>query len=368
MENKFLYAKSNFKKDKFDYFVIVGSIGAHHSDFAVFGVAGKKEFVTLIRASEDTSNIKKVSSVLNEVLSFAHKEYNIEINRCCIAASGPVSRRRGYIKLTNYDFEVNTKDIMDNTMLNKVILVNDFEAMGYGLDFVDLKKDVDSIEHVGEDLTGSWTRENVYSMMGASTGLGMTVTYYNLKDHLHVPLPSEGGHTDFISHDAFDCEFVEYLKNNVLEKKESHPDFERALSGEGMINLYNFIKSKKTFPESKITKEIDSADEGKKLEIIESNYSKDKTCKEVLDKTVSYFARLARSLALTSESYSGLFLTGKIIDNNLELFKSGDFMTEFEKHDKRSDILRKVPIYVIKKDDIGLIGCCNVASNFYNLV
>ncbi|MFP4112383.1 MAG: glucokinase [Candidatus Woesearchaeota archaeon] len=368
MEKQYSIDSNGFSKDDYEFFVIVGDVGGSNSYFAVLGVKSKKDFDIIVKYSIETSKVGKVYEVMNTILGDVKLEYDIEVNRCCIGAAGPVSRRRGYIKLTNIDLEIRVQEIMDNTMLNKVILINDFEAIGYGIDLIDMEKDVVKIDHVGEDLTGGWTRENVYAVLGAGAGLGVSVVYYDNDTYLHAPLPSEGGHMDLIIHDKFDMEFAEYLKKNYLEKKDVHPEFERVLSGQGMELLYEFIRSKKKRNETVVSEKIKTLKGIPKLREIEKNYDKDPVCKETVEKLINYFGRAARIIALMSECYSGLFITGNVVMNNINLFKDGLFMKEFEKHDKRSDVLRKIPVYAIKNKDVSLYGCCNVATNFYNIV
>jgi glucokinase len=82
---------------------------------------------------------------------------------------------------------------------------------------------------------------------------------------------------------------------------------------------------------------------------------------------ITFYARAARSLALMSECYSGLFLTGKAILIHREKILQKEFMETFEQHDKRSDVLRKIPVYLVTNNDVGLYGCCNVTVNFFNI-
>jgi glucokinase len=284
-----------------------------------------------------------------------------------VAAAGPVSRKRTYIKLTNIDFQVNTSEILNNTLLKKVILVNDFEAIGYGLDLLDINKDVVMLPHVGEDLTNRSLLSNTFAVIGAGNGLGVTIAYYDSQKHMHVPLPSEGGHVEFSPHDEIELELVRYLKERVLKKKDVHPEFERLVSGIGMSHIYDFLRYKKIFPETEITKKIDSMQGIPKLKEID-NSQNDPTCRKTSELFFSFYARAARNLALTAECYSGLFITGGIVSHYLDTIRNGEFMREFEMHDIRNDVLRKTPVYVILNKDVGLLGCCNVAVNFYNLI
>lgn len=366
-EREILISQNDFRISDYKFFVLSADVGGSHTYVAVMGVRSKKKYDMILKYSYKTSEVAVFHEVLNKALQDAHEMFHIGINRCCIGGAGPVSRKRGYIKLTNHDLEINQKEILAHTMLNKVILINDFEAVGYGLDMLDLVEHTYELDHVGEDLTHHWTPGNTYAVIGAGTGLGMSIVHYDLGKHLHIPLPSEGGHMDFVPYNHLEMELVEYLKKNKLTKKDVHPEYERVLCGTGVAILYEFLRSKQMFGETEITKKIDDMSEEEKPQEIFNNYKNDETCAKVVDMFINFYARAARILALIAECYSGLFIAGKIAIRNPELFGTGKFMEEFEKHDKRNDVLRKTKVYIVKNEDAGLLGCCNVAANFYNI-
>ena len=362
-----IISQKKFSKSDYERFIIVSDIGGTNTHIAIMGTKNSKSYDIIIKHDYQTKEISKIEDILNDVLKEAKEDYDIEIKIACIGAAGPISRKRSYIKLTNIDLEVNTKDLLAKTMLNKVIIINDFEAVGYGLDLLDLKKDVINLKHAGEDLTEGNIGTNTFAVFGAGTGLGMSIAPYCTIRHLHTPLPSEGGHIDFSAQNKVEMDLVEFLKKSALTKKSIYPELERILSGKGMENIFNFLVSKKKI-KNKLLKDLKKLEGHEKLNKIAANYDKNSTCKKTVDMFINIYARTARTLALVSECYSGLFIVGNVALDYIERFKEKKFMEEFEKHDKRSDILRKVPVYLITNRDVGLYGCCNVAINFFNIM
>jgi len=367
MEKNEYISGNEFNKELYERYVIVMDVGGEHTHLAVMGIKDKKNYDIIFKITKATSEIKDISDLLNEGLKGAHNDYGIEINRAVIAGAGPVSRKRSYINLTNLDISIDTREILKKTMLRKVILVNDFEAIGYGMDLLDLEKDVVLLPHVGEDMTNTNILSNTFAIIGAGRGLGVSIAYYDLVKHMHVPLPSEGGHTLFSPSSELEYDLMVYLKQNIMSHKEAHPEFERVVSGAGIINIYTFLRSRNEFSETEATKKIDGLQGIEKLRAIDENLD-DPTINETINLFIKFYARAAKNLAVMSECYSGLFIAGGIVLRYLEKFKEGKFMKEFELHDVRGDLLRKVPVYIIKNKDIGLIGCCNVAVNFYNIM
>lgn len=359
--------KEKFSKDNYKFFSVVGKVSPIKSELAICATKEKKTFHIVIRSVFDSKEVSDISDKINELLHVAKRDYDIEVNRCCISASGPVSRKRGYIKLTNLDLEINSHNIMSKTLLNKVILINDYEAYGYGLNLIDFDNDVILLNHKEDDLMSTWTSENVYSLIGYDVGLGVSILYYDQKKHLHIPLPSEGGHIDFSARDKFDLDFITYLNESEINGESSIVEYETILSQQGFLQLFDFVVKSEKFDISDLDKEIVELDSSEKIKKILSNYENDEICKFVVSKFSNYFGRFARIIALISESYSGMFIHFKLGLDYPEILQNGEFISEFEAHNKKNDVLKKIPVYLINKKDLAIYGCCNVASNFFNL-
>lgn len=367
MSMKYEMEIGNFSKGKYKFFSVVGEIGPEKSELAICGTKEKKSFHVVVRSTFDSKEISDISDKINELLHIVKRDYDIEVNRCCIAAAGPVSRKRGYIRLTNLDLEINSHDIMSKTLLNKVILINDYEAYGYGLNLINFDNDVILLNHKDDDLMETWTSENVYSLIGSNVGLGVSILYYDHKKHLHIPLPSEGGHIDFTVRDKFDLDFITYLNESEMNGDCCIVEYEKVLSEQGFLKLFDFVVRTEKFDISDLDREIMDQDCGEKIRTILSNHSNDEICKFVVSKFSNYFGRFARNIALISESYSGMFIHFRLGLDYPGILQDGEFISEFENHDNKNDVLRKIPVYLISKEDLGIFGCCNVASNFFNL-
>jgi len=362
LKEVYALSRSEFDKSKYRFFSIVADVGGTTAYFAIMGVKDNLHYDILFKHQIPTKEISEIHLLLNDILKQAYERMGIEVSRCCISAAGPVSRKRGYIKLTNAALEIKKTEILAKTLLNHVTLINDFEAIGFGLDNLDFEKDImplkSDYETVGARLFG-----NTLAVIGAGTGLGMSIAYYSRDKYLYVPLPSEGGHMDFAPYDKDDWELLKYLKKKYSISNQ--PEYEFLLSGRGFENIYNFLKNKKSIKKTELTKKIDLATGDDKLNMIDEGYGKDELCTKTADLFVKYYARAAKNLALVSECYGGLFLNGKIVLKKLKAFSK--FVDEFHRHAKEEAVLRKIPVFVIKNTDIALYGCCNVVTNFYNI-
>jgi glucokinase len=244
MIENILVSRIEFKKTDYNKFRIVADVGANNTYIAIMGIKDYKSFSIIFKHTYQTSELRNIYETMNLALKKAKEDYGIETGFACIGAAGPVSRQREYIKLTNINFEIRVESIFSNTLFNKVILLNDFEAIGYGIDMLDIEKDTIKIPHVGEDMTKGSNFLNSIAVIGASKGLGMTIAPYDHKKYLHAPIPSERGHIDFVAYTKEEFKLLEYVKENIFERKNVQPEMERLVSAEGIAITYDFFVMK----------------------------------------------------------------------------------------------------------------------------
>jgi glucokinase len=367
MDEEMKVSKESFYTIDYQRFILVGDIGGTNAYLAIMGVKDSKKFEMVIKHTYLTKEITYLPDNVNRLLKEADDEFGIKISIACIGAAGPVTKRRDTIKLTNAQMTVDTSDLLSKTLLKRVILINDFEAMGYGIGLLDMEKDVLNLKPSSDQPINSTFFVNTCSIIGAGTGLGISIVPYNKIKHFHIPLPSEGGHMDFTPYDQLEMDLVSYLKENKLSDTNVNPSYEQVLSGKGMENIFSFLAKKNKAEESVVFKKINDFSGIEKLREIESNYDNDEICKMTVDLFMKFYARAAKNLALISACYSGLFITGRIALKNIERFKEKSFIQEFERSDKKTDILDRIPVYIITNKEMGLFGCCNVAVNFFNI-
>jgi glucokinase len=245
-------------------------------------------------------------------------------------------------------------------MLKHIILTNDFEAIGYALDFIDPERDLIRLDTAVAKI--AINRTGTMAVIGAGTGLGIGIVPYNQELRLHTPFPSEGGHTDFTPYNLQELELVHYLQTNHMTKEGVHPELERVLSGAGLMAIYDYLNAKG--PKSALSKRIAKLVGNDKIKLIADNWLSDPVCKKAVELFIRFYARAARTVVLLSEPFSGLFIAGGIAQKHPEWMKSNMFLDEFFRQDRRLDLLQNTPLYLITNPDIGLYGCCNVAINF----
>ncbi len=352
---------------KFRDYVIAAYISGTMLEAALVGVRDKRDFSILFREEKSIRDITSITDFLNTVKEQAKEHFSASALTCVIGSPGPVFGKRAGIRLTNSDIDIEKIEVQSKTGFRKVLLLNNYEAVGYGIDFLNLEEDVIKVPHVGMDRTWPYTSTDTVAVVGIRTGLGLTIAPYDSRMKMHRPMPSEGGHTDTIIDLKDEIELLRFLREKSPGRKKTHPEYERVLSDRGLVNIFDYYART---DRNRKTADIGRLKPEEKVRAIETSYHLNSTCRKTIDRFTSFYARFCKNIALTSECYSGLFMTDRIVWNNIRRLDDKrkilmNFMKEFEEHEKESEILAKIPVYLIKRQDIRFLGCCNAAVNFF---
>lgn len=332
-----------FDKKSHKSFILCGDIGGTNANLGI--VVVKNRLPKLLSSFRFKSQqLGGLHFAINDALSFAEKNHSIEITKACFAVAGVLSANKDYAKMTNVRWGISKKELLEKTKLKKILLINDFEAIGYGINLL-AKKDFAAIKKAPK------MPKAPIIVVGAGTGLGKATLVFDEACKSYIPIPSEAGHSDFAAQNQQELDLVNFIKR--IKKIKSNVPYEFALSGQGLINIYLFLRKSRKFNETEYTKEIDKAEN--KPELI-SRYRKiDKTCKAAFDIFKIAYARFARNFALDALAYGGVYIAGGIAPKNKDIFDR-NFIKAFEDNYKLHHVLKKIPIYLITNTDIGLIG------------
>ncbi|MBL7054517.1 glucokinase [Candidatus Woesearchaeota archaeon] len=334
------------KKRNFKEFVLGGDIGGTNTSLVVAGVKNKKPEL-LFSLHYETKKLKNLQTAINHILNFAKEKYNIKIKKACLAVAGVILNNH-YAELNNIRWNIDTKIILKKTGLKKITLINDFEAVAYAVNILS-KKDLIRLNKIKPE------KNKVKSVIGAGTGLGKTILYFDKHSDSYLTLPTEGGHEDFPSQNNEELELVKHIQKS--EKTKKPVSYEMLLSGDGLARIYSFVKKK--LGKTKITKIIDNS---KEKSILISKYrKKDRICKKTFQIFTKIYAKACKNFSLTTLCFGGLYIAGGIAMKNSDIFNK-EFISEFQNNPVFSKILKKIPIFIIKDYDVSLYGSIFAAA------
>lgn len=338
-------------RENYSRFFLAGDIGGTNIKLGLFGI--KNKLLELLDSFVFKSQeFKGLHEAVNEGLKYINKNYKIKITKACFAVAGVISLKKDYVDTQNIPWNVSKADLVKNTALKDVTFLNDFESIGYGINMLS-KRDIAVIKK------GKQISKAPIVIIGAGTGLGRTTLIYNEHYKLYIPVPTEAGHTDFSAQNQDELTLINFIKKH--RKIKQSVSYEQVLSGQGLSNIYFYLRHNKKSKETIYTKEIDKSDN--KAELISEYRGMDKTCKTTFEMFKTIYARFARNCALDCLAVGGVYITGGIAPRNRDIFDKG-FVKIFDEHHKLSETLKKIPIYLILSNDAGLLGAGFVGANF----
>ena len=170
-------------------FVLGVDTGGTNTNLGIASIK-KRSLELLFSMKFKTNELVTLEPAILQAINYAKDNYDITIKNACIGAAGVVSSNQDYVKLTNADWDINAKDLIEKTTLDSAFIINDFEAIGYGTNLINLKNsdDVYIVRSGKKEIVGK-----TKAIIGAGTGLGKCILVYNKQSDIYVPIPCEGG-------------------------------------------------------------------------------------------------------------------------------------------------------------------------------
>jgi glucokinase len=305
---------------------LVGDIGGTNARFALVA-PGKSELMSI-----KTLQCTKFETVQEAINSYISSINDAEIVSACIASAG--TTHLDIFKPANNDWVINKSNVSSALNDIQVNWINDFSAQALATTTL---KDNDVIV-INQ---GAIQPERVRLVIGPGTGLG-TCGLINSSSGW-IPLPAQGGHSDFAPNSSLEIEIW-----TLLQKQFGHVAVERILSGPGIVNLYKAlcqINGKEALFNS--PSEITSA-------AIKVN--PDSMSKETLHLFCQIFGSVTGTIALSTGCLGGIYITSDLVRNFLEFFIDSDFLKSFEDKGRLKYYMTDIPIFISTKENMGLIG------------
>ncbi len=270
-----------------------------------------------------------------------------DVLSACFGVPGPV--RHGRLKLTNLPWVLDSGQLAIDLKIPHVFLINDLEANGYGI--AELNPDQILVLSKG-DVDAEGNR----GLIAAGTGLGEAILVWNGQSHL--PMASEGGHSDFAARNEEEIGLLRYLQKTLKGRVSS----ERVISGLGLANVYAFCRDVKRMEEPAWLKDRMRTEDPNAVigELGESGASE--LCVEALNIFVSSYGAEAGNLALKILAVGGMYVGGGIAPKLLKKMQDGTFMKAFVDKGRLSDLLVQTPVRLILESRAALMGAAAYAE------
>lgn len=287
-----------------------------------------------------------LAAILGE---FLQQEPAAGFDAVCLAIAGPVraTTEGQSAKVTNLPWDIESSALTQRFGFARVRLINDFEAIGYGLpmlaasDFVVLQN-------------GDPALHAPRALIGAGTGLGQALLVWQ-DDHYTV-IPTEGGHANFGPMDELQFDLARYLL-----REYDHASYELILSGAGLVRLYEFLRARGTTAESStVAQAMRMGDAAAAITRVALHQS-DPLALQTIDLFVRIYGAQAGNLALATGATGGIDIAGGIAPKIISLIGE-NFLNAFRNKGVMKDYLSRIPVRVVMNTEVGLHGAMLVAS------
>ena len=316
-------------------YALVGDIGGTNARLALCEIQSGNISNTVSYSGADYDSLQTV--IQDYCSTVEHK-----IKTACIAIACPVTG--DWVSMTNHHWAFSINQLKEVLGFEVLEVINDFTAVSLAIPMLQ----TDDCFQIG----GRAPQPNQpVSVFGAGTGLGVALLINS--NHHWLSLPGEGGHVDLAP-----CTQEEDALIVHLRKQFGRVSAERCLSGQGLVNIYQFVVSQdgrtpNNFNPEEITR---NALNGSCLD-----------CHRTLQLFCVLMGRFGGNLALTSGAFGGVYIAGGIVPRFKEFFIDSGFRQAFEDKGRFKDYLKDIPIFLITHKEPGLLGAGTYLRQALNL-
>ena len=233
-----------------------------------------------------------------------------------------------HVKMTNSSWSFSIEGIRQKAGFSRFLVVNDFTALALSLPALEPA-------HLRRIGGGAADPASAVGLLGPGTGLGVS-GLVRVDGKRTVPLGGEGGHVSLAPANAREDAVVA-----VLRDRFGHASAERALSGSGLVNLYEALCA------------IDGV-EARALEpagvTADATSGADVRCVEAVDMFFAFLGSCAGNLALTLGARGGVYIGGGIVPRLGDWIDRSAFRERFIAKGRFRDYLDAIPTWLIVAD------------------
>lgn len=332
-------------------YYLVADVGGTNTRIAIAEVFVNqdrtKDKIRLINIKQ--YNTRNISDFGDTLVNYLDKlDSNFSIQSISIGAAGVL--QVDTIALANNKLVINKKSIEKKMKIQNVTLMNDFEALALGVQYLS-SKDIFVL------FKGQAVEQGVKGVIGAGTGLGKAMLIYNKSTKNYEVLPSEGGHADLPMQTEEDQRILDFLKANINNDGIDYTiSYEEILSGRGLERLYQYV-CQHNFSDEKDRKKQPKIPLKLTTEEIMKTKARNHCSEKTVELFVHYYAVCCRNFALEVMPRGGLYIAGGIAMNNPMIF-GNTFINEFQRHNHPhyAALLKQIPIYIIINQKVSLLG------------
>ena len=328
--------------------ILAGDVGGTKADFALF----ERRAGRLVERRRERIRTEAWPALEPLVERFVGPDLP-RLSAAAFGVAGPV--RDGRVVGTNLPFVVEAEPLAVRLGLPSVSLLNDLEATAHGLGALE-PGDTRELHPGTADPGGA------ACVLAAGTGLGQSFVVKGAPDpeRPDEPVPivvhaSEGGHADYAPRTPLEWDLARW----IAQRHDGHASWERVLSGQGLANIYAFLRDTGRAEEPEWLAQARAAGDGNAA--IAAADGKAPLATMTLDLFVDAYAAQAGNLALTYLATGGVYLAGGIAPKLASRLTDGRFARAYVAKGRLSSLVASIPVRLVLNERTALLGAAAVA-------
>jgi glucokinase len=301
---------------------LLGDVGGTNARFAWQSEAGAALTSVVSHRCEDDA------SLLDSIQRYRHSQGLPVPASAAIGIANPITGDA--VQMTNHHWSFSITRLEQDLGVQRLAVINDFTALALSLPTL---RPAD-LHRIG---SGEPVPQAAQALLGPGTGLGVSGLLPGPGGHT-VPIAGEGGHVTLSPCDAQEAAVVAWLR-----ERYGHPSAERALSGPGLVNLYQAAATIAGQPLLDLSA-ADVVNRARRTGLCEAS-------RHAVDLFCSFLGSVAGNLALTLGARGGVYVGGGIAPRLLPELARSRFRERFESKGRFRGYLAGIPTFVIQANE-----------------
>ena len=306
---------------------LLGDIGGTNARFALLDSRGRIEQIQVLACDDHGGLAEAVESYLAGQSARARASPRA----AAIDVAGPVAG--DFAALTNHPWSFSQRALKSRLGLEQLLVVNDFAAVAAATPHLGRRQCL----RIGGK---SAAAEAPIGVIGPGSGLGVGAILPI--EGRWIALAGEGGHVSLAPGSLREDRVLD-----LMRRRFGHVSAERALSGPGLVNLYNVLSELDGVPAQPY-----GAEQVTDPTLCES----DPHCREALMMFADMLGAVAGDLALTLGARGGVYIAGGIVPRLGRAFPSERFRQRFEDKGRMRRYLAEIPTLLIRHPYPAFLG------------
>lgn len=264
------------------------------------------------------------ASLLLAIEQYLADHHKVRPLACAIGIANPILG--DFVQMTNHHWSFSISDLQHQLKLQRLKVINDFTALALSLPTLQVA-DLHRIGGQGLAVPGA-----PLAVLGPGTGLGVSGLLPS-GGTCFVAIAGEGGHVTLAPQSDHEAAVV-----GVLAQRFGHASAERALSGPGLLNLYEAASLLAKQPPLPLSP----------ADVLDRARDKsDPLCVSAIDLFCKFLGSVAGNLALTLGARGGVYIGGGIVPRLRAQIEQSTFRERFAAKGRFRDYLNAIPTFII---------------------